>query len=289
MKSKDTARITKGIIFAGCSFTWGQGLYYYSNLSTLREPLPDHYDEKLLTPSHKRYMESVRYPRLVANHFKTFEHVHPNNGGSNQGAVHWWKNCLTNRDPGAWYGGHNIPPIEYEEVSHLVFQLTQWQRDNFFMEVNGEKHEIPFHMARGDDRFKEMFLTWVDQKGLTVDQWIDQYIRDGLDNVKSLLAQCEEHGIKTMLFSWPDDYPALINEDPWLKERFLTFDYKGVNYDSIQNLMSPGAMHSKGYNPELTVKWDEEQFEVTPKDHHPSVTCHQVMAENIIKRIEKLA
>ena len=46
-------------------------------------------------------------------------------------------------------------------------------------------------------------------------------------------------------------------------------------------------MHSKGYNPELTVKWDEAMFEVTPKDHHPSLACHQVMAENIIKRIEK--
>ena len=23
----------KGILFGGCSFTWGQGLYYYSNLN----------------------------------------------------------------------------------------------------------------------------------------------------------------------------------------------------------------------------------------------------------------
>ena len=27
----------KGIIFAGCSYTWGQGLYYYSGLETLKE------------------------------------------------------------------------------------------------------------------------------------------------------------------------------------------------------------------------------------------------------------
>ena len=28
----------KGILFGGCSFTWGQGLYFYSNLPNLYEP-----------------------------------------------------------------------------------------------------------------------------------------------------------------------------------------------------------------------------------------------------------
>ena len=65
----------KGLIFAGCSFTWGQGLYYYSGLDTLVEPAPDCYDAKLVTDAHKKYMETLRYPRLVANHFKTFEIV----------------------------------------------------------------------------------------------------------------------------------------------------------------------------------------------------------------------
>ena len=49
MKSKQNAKITKGIIFAGCSFTWGQGLYYYSNLDTLQEPPPDQYNPDYLT------------------------------------------------------------------------------------------------------------------------------------------------------------------------------------------------------------------------------------------------
>ena len=28
----------KGLVFGGCSFTWGQGLYYYSDLPRLKEP-----------------------------------------------------------------------------------------------------------------------------------------------------------------------------------------------------------------------------------------------------------
>ena len=77
----------KGLIFAGCSFTWGQGLYYYSGLDTLVEPEPDSYDANLLTDAHKRYMETLRYPRLVANHFNTFEVVSNQNGGSEETSI----------------------------------------------------------------------------------------------------------------------------------------------------------------------------------------------------------
>ena len=287
MKSKQDTVPVKGMIFAGCSFTWGQGLYYYSNLDTLKEPLPDHYDKNLVKHAHIKFKESVRYPRLVADHFNTFEFVHPENGGSNQGAVHWWKNTLTNREPGAWYGGHHIPQIDYSEVSHVVFQLTQWQRDNFFMKVDGDAqtHEIPFHCTH-QEQYRDKFFKWLDAQQISLGTWIQNYIQAGLDNVKSFLQDCEANSVKTLIFTWPSEYLLYIEKDPWLKERFVTFDYKGINYKSIEDLMSPSAKHSKSYNPELTIKWDEESFEVTPKDHHPSLTCHQVMASSIIKRIE---
>ena len=32
----------KGILFGGCSFTWGQGLYHYSNLSNLPATSENH-------------------------------------------------------------------------------------------------------------------------------------------------------------------------------------------------------------------------------------------------------
>jgi hypothetical protein len=57
-------------------------------------------------------------------------------------------------------------------------------------------------------------------------------------------------------------------------------------YSSMQDLMERNG-HDQNSNGELTIKWDVENFLETPKDHHPSLKCHQVMAENIIKRIEK--
>ena len=83
--------VTKGIVFTGCSFTWGQGLYYYSNLQTLKEPGMYRYDQSLVNSAHRRYMASVRFPRLVANHFKTFEVVSENNGGRDMDSFNFLK------------------------------------------------------------------------------------------------------------------------------------------------------------------------------------------------------
>ena len=49
MKLKQNAKVTKGMVFAGCSFTWGQGLYYYSGMDTLQEPPPNHYKHELVS------------------------------------------------------------------------------------------------------------------------------------------------------------------------------------------------------------------------------------------------
>ncbi len=41
-------------------------------------------------------------------------------------------------------------------------------------------------------------------------------------------------------------------------------------------------------NPELIIESDSENFIDTPKDHHPSLLCHKVMANNIIEHLIKL-
>ena len=70
----------KGILFGGCSFTWGQGLYYYSNLNRLPILENDYtYHPELIKESHLRFKDSIRYPRLVANNFNTFEVFKDNN------------------------------------------------------------------------------------------------------------------------------------------------------------------------------------------------------------------
>lgn len=289
MIANDNARVVKGLLFAGCSFTWGQGLYYYSNLPTLKEPLPDHYDPALITAAHRRYMETVRFPRLVANHFKTWEVVHPFNGGSNLSAIRWWRSSFNNMPSGP---DHTIKEYEYNEFEHVFFQLTQWHRDNIDIEIDGKRHSVPMNIilgGPGNEEWPERFARWLKIKKLTWDQWLVQYIDDNIDRVKNFLMEFEDNGVKSTLILWPevynheavgDEYISRIESDPWLNERLLRLKYEGRSFDSMEALMNA---HS-----EMTIKTDVTSFKDTPKDHHPSLKMHSVMADNIIEHLTKL-
>ena len=69
------SNVKKGMVFAGCSFTWGQGLYFYSNMPNLDYENANFYPSCKITDAHIRYKDAIRFPRLVANHFETFEIV----------------------------------------------------------------------------------------------------------------------------------------------------------------------------------------------------------------------
>lgn len=273
-------KITKGIAFAGCSFTWGQGLYYYSSLPTLREPPPDCYIHEYVTEAHKRYMATIRYPRLVADHFNTWEVVHPYNGGSNFSAIEWWRSSFNAMDYTKPCRTHK--QFEYSEFSHVFLQLTQAHRNNFIVEIDGEHYDIPLNIALGDgsghDPWPARFKRWLDMQNLTYDQWYDRYVQNNINQVKSFLQEFENHGVIATLFTWPDnEYNEKINNDPWLKSRLMTFNYKDHEYYSIEGLMR--------HNKELEIKHDYSNFIETPKDHHPSRQCHRVIADHIIARL----
>lgn len=259
---------TKGMIFAGCSFTWGQGLYYYSNLPSLREPKPDHYDVGLLRPAHYKFAESVRFPRVVANHFNSYEFVQSHNGGSNNSDISVWKRHFTHSSPGE--------RIEYNEISHVIVQLTQWQRNNIQFSFQGAEYNIAYWELMTDG-YRKMFLEWIEASGHNVKDWTNAYIQSGLDEVKEFMQTAENNGVKTIIFPWPDEYVPYIEKDSWLTERSMPMTYKGKSYKSMETLMM---------NKELVIKFDYENFKVPPQDHHPSLECHKIMANSIINYIE---
>ena len=276
MKTKSD-KVIKGIIFTGCSFTWGQGLYYYSNLSTLVEQFDEYtYDATLLKETHIKFMESVRFPRLVANHFGTFEMVHPYNSGSTESIISYWKPKLFKNKKrnivDSW-----IEPINSDDISHLIFQCTQWHRNAFDMEINrfGHSHKISCFEALQNPLILQK---WLDSQNLTLTEWEANHKKKNIDMIKNFLQEVESYGIKTIIFTWPDENVEYIKEDEWLNARFMHIDYKDKTYNSMEEMMDSS-------NPELKILSDSENFDITPKDLHPSLECHRVMAENIIKYI----
>jgi hypothetical protein len=291
MISKKGAKVTKGMIFAGCSYTWGQGLYYYSNLETLRDQVnPWGYTRWIANPTHHKFKEKARYPRIVADHFKSFEIVHPQNGGANDAIVEYWKNCFTNRDKNTELltEAHGDVPakieqIEYKEVSHVIFQMTQWMRDLYEIEYEGEKIKLPMQWfwdnnPSRDRPYRDILEKYLEKIGRKFGD-LNEYLQDrSLKNVKRFLMECEENEIKTYILSWPHEFIQLIEKDPWLNERWITFNYGEKNYECIE--------HMNLDNPEFEIYKDYDNFKTPPQDSHPSLKCNQIIAENIINFIK---
>lgn len=267
-------KITKGMAFAGCSFTWGQGLYYYSNLASLKEPPPNYFYSQYVRPTHIKYMEKTRYPRLVADHFDTFELVRNSNGGSNEVIREWWNGSIEFNEP---IYKHETSKIDITDISHFFLQLTVWDRDNYDLLFNGEIVNTPCSSLWGDPKYREAFDQLLRDKNMTLDEFMSERKKQTIEDSKLFLQQFEKFGIKTFVMTWPHDLVNFIKDDDWMQERFVNFTYENNTYDSIQILMQE---HKK-----LTISYDYDNFLVPPQDHHPSLECHEIIAKNLINKL----
>lgn len=270
-QAKPDTRHIKGMIFAGCSFTWGQGLYYYSNLPSIQEARENTWKPSIVTFSQIEYMKSIRFPRLVANHFNTFELCHPNNGGSNETIMDFWNNAFIERPDAPKYFASNEPPqYYYKDFQFIIFQLTQWTRSKSIIDAN---------FTNASFINSNNFEGLLDNSKLT--EFINHAILNDLTNIKKFLQKFESNGVKALVLSWPEDFVPYINEDTWYKDRFIPLSYNNNNYTSIEELM-------KSYK-NLCIRNDSSlQLNPKPLDDHPSALCHKIIANNIIKKIEEV-
>jgi hypothetical protein len=263
----------KGLIFAGCSFTWGQGLYYYSGLETIKYPAPDAYDSRLVTDAHVRYMSTLRYPRLVANHFNTWEVTSKQNGGSEETSINYIKSAL-----GLLKGyGHLIDEkFDFSEIEYVIIQTSQPNRNSFHYNFKGKDCKFLIF----DQESKSDFYEWlIEERNISIEQWRNEHLEYCFNNVKDIMVFLEENNIKTKILCWEDDYLDLISNDIFMYNRFIPLKYRDGIFPSIRQLMDK---HSH-----LTINSDYDNFENPPKDHHPSKECHEIMAKAVINSIEK--
>ena len=308
MELNDTLARTKGIIFAGCSFTWGQGLWYYMNSSTVQEDTKYGYTAHLQQAQHHAFKESVRFPRLVARHFNTFELVHPQNGGANHQIIKYWTTALktpTIKDT-VPIRGHNFDytsrslddmdirtiekdhpdmvdrpmPVDVSDISHLVFQITEWTRELDTLVYKGKHIDLTVSQTwEANQPYRPILLEKIEKENSNLGDYNNRLISKSIKNIKEFLQGLEEQGVKTSILSWPSEYLPYINIDPWLMERLIALDYNSNRYDCISELIK--------YNPELAIETDFENFKEPPPDGHPSLKCHRVIADNVIKFLEK--
>jgi hypothetical protein len=274
----------KGIIFAGCSFTWGQGLYFYSDLVDLKYPESEYvFNQKEITDAQIKFKNTLYYPRLVANHFNTFEVTKKDNGGSEDKTFDFFNyifNCdlLESHEKRQYL---KLRKYEYIDFDYMIIQISHIFRNNFNFELDGVNYVTnvaPILENRNENNQK--FFEWFDSNDYTFNEWEKIQIENQYIRLKKELMFYEEKGIKTKILSWENDIIGYIKNDEFLNKRFIDLTYDGVTYQSIKDLQEN--------NKNMVIKTDFDYFGPNPPlDHHPSKLCHQVIAENIIKSIEK--
>jgi len=270
----------KGLLFGGCSFTWGQGLYFYSDLPRQTYPLNEFtYRREELTDAHLRFKDILRFPRLVANHFKTFEIVKGQNGGGEDETFDFFKTVFKHKvdERHDHYVSDNI---EYDDIEYIIIQLSQIWRNKFYFTLNGVEDFAHISANNNHHGYNwDKLLEWLTESNTTIDEVIETLFKEQRERFLKEVKFYEEKGIKVRFLSWENEYYNILKDDTYLMERFIPLTYNNKTYNTIRKMLED--------NEHLKIKGDIAFFgNNVPDDHHPSKECHEVIAENIIRKIE---
>jgi len=294
----------RGLVFAGCSFTWGQGLYFYSNLN--HTPKFDEwvYDYSLMTDALIKFKDTIRFPRLVANHFNTFEVCKKTNGGSDVTSLMFLKKLFDKYEEPAndliksssWLTEENY---YFDDIEYVIFQMTQPYRSGFKFIYKGKDyfvyptppfdnvsiiHEVledgsQYPLKNGVD---DIFFKWLDENNYTIQDYLDLHMNHLNNEIKNYLGYLEANGIKTKVLFWVND-SSMSFDDDFYKERHILLEHEGKTYKTISDLQI-------SCKERFVIKNDKQGFggevpENALTDIHPSKYCHEVIAKNVINSI----
>jgi len=294
----------KGLVFAGCSFTWGQGLYFYSDLN--HTPKFDEwvYDYSLMTDALIKFKDTIRFPRLVANYFNTFDVCKATNGGSDVTSLMFLKKLFDKYEEPAsdeiktasWLTEENY---YFDDIEYVIFQMTQPYRSGFkfvykekdyFVYPNPDFdnvsiiHEVLKNGSQHstENGVDDIFFKWLDENNYTIQDYLDLHMNHFNNEVKNYLGYLENNGIKTKVLFWVNDSSMLFDDD-FYKQRHILLEHEGKTYKTISDLQS-------SCKERFVIAYDKEGFggeipENAKSDHHPSKYCHEVIAKSVINSI----
>jgi hypothetical protein len=251
----------KKIIFAGCSFTYGHGLWHY----TKEEGLPK--DDKVIHyhefPESLDFMEKNRFARLVSEHLGAKEILKPTTSGNDEVSLYFIRELFGLKNPKRW----TEDELNYDEVTHLIFQTSFLDRCSLF--ENGRR----IHVSDFEDYFLNPRISTSD-----LGQFWEKMKLFYYNEIRNLFEFLEEKNIKCYMIAMDNDYQDLIEKDDYIKKRFIQIDYDEKTFNTFRSLWE--------YNPKLSICNDTDFFNSPPKDLHPTLEWHKVIANSIIKKLE---
>ena len=273
----------KGILFAGDSFTWGEGLHLYSDLPDI------HYNEVSFnhcryTPAHKDWINANRFSRRVANHFETFDLVRYHNGGNNNEIFDFIDNIekvYADRYVDAQDSTHRMFRYKMIDFDYIVVQLTDMFRAKVQFIHNGiiKKCNI-----RSEDSIKETeFDKYLQEMhNNDIKKFIDIFLDGFAKRVEQKFKQYESMGVKKCLIhTWQNELIPYIKNNSFLNDRFIEYNVNGNIVSSIWDLQLRNGMSIS----------DDPYFTTISKsvvNGHTSLKAHKIQAEAIINKIEEI-
>ena len=208
----------KGIIFAGDSFTWGQGLYFYSKLPRLFYPEFNEPGRDNITKSHILFKNSKSFPRLVSNYFNTFEKE--GNGGSDAESLEFIDDLFKN-------------DFVYDDFNFAILQTTQPFRTKFDFIYDNIEYNLDGIWTGKFHKHHDIFLKWLESNNYTFEDFEKIHIKQIINKIKNKFIELESNGIKCLLFCWTEDYINDIKSDLFLNNRFIKIDYNDESFECI--------------------------------------------------------
>ena len=296
----------KGTIYAGCSFTWGQGLWMYHE-GDEHIPSSEEYtkDDMRIPEAAFNLRRTLGWPQIVSNHLNTDPIVKRYNGGSDEESLKFIELVFGDKPHHRAILKDNY---SLDEVDIIILQLTQPYRSGYYFEYKDKRYMVKGtpnlrnldHVCEvagfGEELWTPMghlvikkenlpmdiFLDYLVENNKTIDDFKNEHISYWTNEVYKSLKKYYDLGKKVFLLTWTDEYLDFIKENDFLNKRLITFVYNGKHYDCIEHLQinedKDGQrmyIETENYNQQRNTGWDS----------HPSKLCHEIIADNVIKKI----
>lgn len=266
----------KKLIFTGCSYTYGAGIEREYPSETTTEFIPQEYKIKDCTYEQLEFIHQNRFSRLVANKFGTTDL----NNGVNGGSIEYGLSELEK---------HFQIDESAETFGAIIFQITTLERgiSRVYSEKDKENKYFQLQVAQIEKDGADMQTIYelVEEYG-ELEDVIEMAYTNKLNDLVKSLKPYEEMGVPVFIIHWRDghpqqfkspydQYPNLIDDIEWLRNRVIPITYKETTVTRFVDLYMD--------NGELVV---DSNMLSGKFDDHATMLGHQILADSIYEYLK---
>jgi hypothetical protein len=265
----------KKLIFTGCSYTYGAGIEREYPTETTTEFIPQEYFIKDCTYEQLEFIHENRFSRLVANKFGTIDLNNGRNGGSIEYGLGEIDKHFQNDESA-------------ETIGAIIFQITNLDRgtSRVYSEKDKENKYFQIQVAQIEDGPDLQTIYELVEEYGELENVVELAYENKLNDLVESLKPYEEMGIPVFIIHWRDghpqqtqspydQYPNLIDDNEWLKNRIIPITYNDTTVNRFVDLYMT-------YN-ELIV---EGNINASKFDDHATILGHQIIADSIYEYLK---